>query len=431
MVFVADSLPGETVLVRAGQGRRGARYAQLLERRSSSEQRVKPACILADHCGGCATQHLSDPAEQIWKQERLQQAVQRIGGLEHLVLPLIAAADSLGYRNRATIPLGRDADGRLRAGFYRHGSHRIVNMNHCLVLDPRIDILIAPIKEDLEAGGWPLDADLQAGGGLRHLGLRLGVHTGEVLITLVSSTDQLDGLTDLARRWRSRWPQLVGVMLNLQPEPSNRLFGAVSRSLDGQAWLLERFAGVELRIGPDTFFQVHTQQAEKVVPLLLAALERAGARCLVDAYCGIGTFSLPLAAAGLSVLGLEQHEGSVQQAIANAERNQLADLCRFQAGDVAALLGAALPGRDALLLDPPRRGLGPEVVAIIREQAPALLLYLSCDPATLARDLAQLCDPGESPGGNAYQLLSLQPIDFFPQTSHVETLAVLSCAAQP
>ncbi|MEB3306712.1 MAG: 23S rRNA (uracil(1939)-C(5))-methyltransferase RlmD [Cyanobacteriota bacterium] len=436
VVFVPQALPGEQVLVRLGARRRGPRHGVLLERRTSSPARIRPPCILADHCGGCSTQHLCDPAERQWKRERVEQALRRIGGLETTVLPVMAAPDPLHYRNRATIPLSRDAAGRLRAGFYRRGSHRIVNMNHCPVLDPRLDALIGPLKQDLEQSGWPVDPDLEAGGGLRHLALRLGVHTDEVLITLISSHDQLDHLEDYANRWCQQWPQVVGVTLNLQPAPGNRLFGDHNRLLAGRDWVQESFAGVNLQIGADTFFQVHTLQAERVVPLMLQALRRAEAQRLVDAYCGIGTFSLPLAATGIDVLGIEQHPGSIQRAVANAHRNRLANRCRFAVGDVAQVLPEALHGRDALLLDPPRKGINPALLEVLRKQGPALILYLSCDPATLARDLAGLVAIGPPDGARSdasgalhppgpYAIESVQPIDFFPQTSHVETLVVL------
>lgn len=436
VVFVPQALPGEQVLVRLGARRRGPRHGVLLERLTSSPERVRPPCILADHCGGCSTQHLSDTAEGTWKRERVAQALRRIGGLEPTVLPVMAPPESLHYRNRAVIPLSRNGGGRLRAGFYRRGSHRIVNMNHCPVLDPRLDALIGPLKQDLEQSGWPVDTDLEAGGGLRHLALRLGVHTDEVLITLISSHDQLEHLEDFADRWSRQWPQVVGVTLNLQPEPSNRLFGERNRLLAGRDWVQECFAGVNLQIGADTFFQIHTQQAERVVPLMLEALRRAAVQRLVDAYCGIGTFSLPLAASGIDVLGIEQHPGSVQRAVANAQRNHLEDQCSFVVGDVAPLLPEALEGREALLLDPPRKGVAPSVIEILRNQGPALILYLSCDPATLARDLGGLaamepppedrCNPNRSlkPAG-PYTIESVQPIDFFPQTSHVETLVAL------
>ncbi|MFM7086138.1 MAG: 23S rRNA (uracil(1939)-C(5))-methyltransferase RlmD [Cyanobium sp.] len=417
IVVVDGALPGEVVGVRLQGQRGGQMQGQLQVLISPSPQRRRPPCILADHCGGCSLQPLTPEGQARWKEEMVRQTLQRIGGLTVPVAPLLTAASDLGYRNRAIIPLERGQDGRLRAGFYRRGSHRIVNMNRCPVLDPRLDALIAPLKADLEARSWPVDRHGTDTGGLRHLALRVGHHSGEVLLTLIASHDRLAGMAELAQTWMRRWPFLVGVTLNLQPQPSNLLFGPYTRALAGRAHLREIFAGLTLQIASDTFFQVHTLQAERVVPLLLQA---AGAPTgeLVDAYCGIGTYSLPLASKGWRVLALEVHAGSVARAQRNAARNGLEARCRFRCADVAEALPAALAQASVLLLDPPRKGLDGRVLQAILAAPPTRLLYLSCDPATLARDLRLLCAGG-------YRLCSLQPIDFFPNTTHVECLAVL------
>lgn len=419
VVFVPGALPGETVRIRLTHRARRHWLAELEQVLTPAPERQRPPCILADHCGGCSLQHCNDAGQQQWKHQKVVDAIQRIAHLDTVVSPLMAAPERLGYRNRAIIPLERCEDGRLRAGFYRQGSHRIVNMNHCPVLDPRLDGLIAPLKADLEATDWPVDRDCRDGGGLRHLALRLGSHTGELLITLVSSHDALEGLEILAAQWMARWPALVGVCLNLQPLPTNTLLGPETRVVAGRGWVQERFAGLALRIAADTFFQVHTHQAERVVPLVLSALSGLPSGVMVDAYCGIGTYSLPVAAAGWQVHGIELSPEAVHQAKANARENGLADRASFEAAVVAECLGEHLHHCDVLLLDPPRKGLDNATMTAIVEQPPAHLLYLSCDPATLARDLAQLVERGR------YSVERLQPIDFFPQTSHVETLAVL------
>ena len=420
-VFVAGALPGETVTVRVRRLARRHLEAELVGVDSPSPQRQRPPCILADRCGGCSLQHCNADAQNAIKTDLVQQALRRIGQLDTVVDPIWSAPAALGYRNRALIPLERSADGPLRAGYYRRGSHRIVNMSRCPVLDSRIDGLIAEIKADLEATDWPVDVNLSGGGGLRHLALRVGHHSGEVLITLVSSHDRLPGLEALAQRWHQRWPELVGVGLNLQPRASNVVLGPETRCIRGRSWLHERFAGIELQIGADTFFQVNTPQAERLVPLLKAFFQPAPDRPLLDAYCGIGTFSLPLAAAGSPLLGLESHGTSVEQARANAERNGLAN-ARFEQADVAAVLGDRLHGMSGLLVDPPRKGLNPEVLDAILMTPPAQLAYISCNPATLARDLSLLCADG------TYRLQRVQPVDFFPQTSHVESVALLQRA---
>ncbi|MFM7268997.1 MAG: 23S rRNA (uracil(1939)-C(5))-methyltransferase RlmD, partial [Cyanobium sp.] len=263
--------------------------------------------------------------------------------------------------------------------------------------------------------------DRHGGGGLRHLALRVGEGSGELLITLITrAMDDLPGAAELAQGWMDRWPALVGVTLNLQPQPDNRLFGERSHTLCGRPWLQEAFAGLTIRIGSDSFFQVNTVQAEAVLPLLEEALGPARGT-LIDAYCGLGTYSLPLARLGWKVEGIEQQASAVDLARLNAEANGLEAAAHFLASDVAEALPPRLQrgGVEALLLDPPRKGLAAAVLTAILAVPPPTLLYLSCDPGTLARDLGKLCAEG------AYELAWVQPLDFFPNTSHVECLAVL------
>jgi len=417
-VFVAGGIPGDRLKVRIIARARRHLLADLQAVLEPSADRRRAPCILAEHCGGCSLQAMGDSAQQQWKQRSLTQVLQRIAQIEKPVLPLICGSPPLAYRNRAVIPLERTADGHLRAGYYRRGSHRIVNMSRCPVLDPRMDALIAPLKQDLESTDWPVDH--HGGGGLRHLALRIGSRSGEILITMVSADDDLPGLEVMAEHWLERWPAVVGVTLNLQPRPTNVLMGPENRVIAGRGWIREPFAGLDFRIAADTFFQVNSACAEQVVPLLLQALS-GSAGTVLDAYCGLGTFSLPLAAAGWRVHGIEQHGAAVELARLSAADNQLTDLASFERADVGAVLADRLSqiNATALLLDPPRKGLERSCLEAIRSARPGRLLYLSCDPATLARDLQQLVGEGE------YEVESLQPFDFFPNTSHIETLAVL------
>lgn len=421
VVFVPGALPGETVVARLRRKARRHLEAELIGVELASQERRRPACILADRCGGCSLQHCGDAEQARLKTTLVEQALARLGQLQAPVLPIWQAPLPLGYRNRALIPLERTPEGVLRAGYYRRGSHRIVNMNRCPVLDPRVDALIEPIKADLEASGWPVDVNLSGGGGLRHLGLRVGHHSGELLITLVSSHPRLPGLRDLAEHWRERWPQVVGVGLNLQPRATNVVMGPHTEVLSGRDWLLESFAGVKLRIAADTFFQVNTPQAERLVPLLEQFFAPLAGEALLDAYCGIGTFSLPLARAGFQVLGLELQAASVVQARGNAERNGISTAV-FEQVDVAEALASRLGAVGGLLVDPPRKGLNPDTITAILQSRPRRVAYISCNPATLARDLGLLCQDG------GYRLQPVQPVDFFPQTSHVECLALLEAA---
>ncbi|MEB3303683.1 MAG: 23S rRNA (uracil(1939)-C(5))-methyltransferase RlmD [Cyanobacteriota bacterium] len=423
VILVDGTVPGDRVQVRLVHQARRHALGKVVTLLQASPDRRNPPCILADHCGGCTLQALEARAQQLWKTTVVEDALQRIGQLPPVVRPLLAAPQELAYRNRAVIPLERVQGGTLRAGYYRRGSHQIVNMNRCPVLDPRLDAMVAPLKADLETSGWPVDRHGAAGSpgsGLRHLALRIGRRSGERLITLIASHGNLDGLAQAAHLWMERWPELVGVTLNIQPEPGNRLFGQETITIRGRGWILEPFCGVELQIGAETFFQVYSEQAERVTALLLEALGPPEG-LILEGYCGIGTFSLPLAKSGWRVFGIEQQPSTVALARANAERNGLGEYCRFQQGDVGLLLDQALGENHprAVVLDPPRKGLQETVVAAIRRHRPPLLFYLSCDPATMARDLKGLC------GDGAYRLESVQPLDFFPNTGHVECLAVV------
>ena len=429
VITVPQLLPGEEAKVKVQQRQRKMWLARRVATISSSPDARRPPCILASDCGGCSLQHLSVDAQNSWKQQRLANTLSRIGQLDPDVSALVSPdRESLGYRNRALIPIRRDGR-KVRLGYYKRGSHRIVNLNHCPVLDPRLDALIEPIKRDLEATRWPMDSDLQGEPGLRHLGLRIGVRTGEILITLISATESLQAVDVLSAAWMRRWPQLKGVTLNLQPKRSNAVFGDRTICLQGQDAIEERFCGLSLELGTTTFFQVNTPRAERVVEQIRDWITRSEpSQRLIDAYCGIGTIALPLAAAGHRVTGLEISSASVLHAERNASRNRLKHT-RFLSGDVARHLRELLPNHDALVVDPPRKGLDPAVLAMVLDHPPRRLVYLSCDPATLARDLRQLA--GDS---GPYRIEQVQPMDFFPQTSHLECLVLMSrisCAAPP
>ena len=422
VIVVPDLLPGERATVQLQQRQRSRWLSRRVEQISDSKDRRRPPCILANDCGGCTLQHLADSAQTRWKARQIQQTMQRIGGIDVAPAePLVDSDRCLGYRNRALIPLKRDQNGRLKAGYYRPRSHKIVNLNHCPVLDPRLDALVEPLKRDLDATGWPADHDLIDGQGLRHLGLRLASASGDILITLISSHAELPGLEELAQSWVQRWPAVKGVCLNLQPKANNLVLGRTTHCLAGVPTIEEQFCGIKLSLSSTTFVQVNTPQAERIVQRLCDWLEiQCPGGSVVDAYCGVGTISLPLAKRGFHVQGLELNPDSVEQARINAMHNGLSSHCSFDAGDVADLLASKLSDCQALVLDPPRRGLDQRVVASIIDQPPAALAYLSCDPATQARDLKALLSPV-----GAYELEMLQPVDFFPQTTHLESLALL------
>jgi 23S rRNA (uracil1939-C5)-methyltransferase len=418
VVFVPDTAPGDRVEVRLVRVKPRYAHAQVVKLLEPSPDRQRPECIVADKCGGCQWQHLRYEAQQRAKHRQVMDALERIGQFQDPpVDPLLPNPQFFHYRNKVTYPLGRSATGQVQAGYYRKQSHRLVNLNQCPIQDDRLDPFLAELKTDLQQ--WTIYDETTHQGALRHLSLRLARQTGQVLITLVSREASLPGLSEQAARWCDRYPQVVGVCLNHNPQRTNRIFGPDTLCLAGQDYLEDQWCGLRLRLRSDTFFQVHTDQAEQLLRVILEELQLTGTETIVDAYCGIGTLTLPLAQTGCSVVGIESYSSSVAQARENVALNGLTQV-QIQEGTVETLLPELSFRPDIVVLDPPRKGCDRQVLETLRAVCPQRVVYMSCNPATLARDLNILCT------SERYQLTRVQPADFFPQTAHVEAVAFLS-----
>ncbi|NET58772.1 MAG: 23S rRNA (uracil(1939)-C(5))-methyltransferase RlmD [Symploca sp. SIO2E6] len=419
VVFVPDTVTGDLALVRLLQVKPNYAKGKLKQLLEPSPHRIRPQCIVADKCGGCQWQHVAWEYQGLAKQNLVIQALERIGGFTGAtVAPILTVEDSLAYRNKATYPLKRSATGEIQAGYYQKGSHQVINLNQCPVQDSRLNPLLAQIKQDIQRMGWSVYNEHRHQGRLRHLSLRIGRRTGEILLTLISTDWNLQNLTVQTQKWLRDYPQLVGVCLNHNPHRTNAIFGAQTRCVAGQPYLREEFAGLEFQLRPETFFQVNTEAAEALFNVIVAQLALTGNEFLVDAYCGIGTFTLPLAQRVQQVIGIEMQAASVEQAQQNALHNSITNV-KFQSGTVENLLPQLSVTPDVVLLDPPRKGCASTVIKTLLEISPTRIVYLSCKPTTLARDLKLLCQTG------TYKLTYVQPADFFPQTAHVECVAFL------
>lgn len=419
VVFVPDTVTGDYVIVRLVRVKPKYAYGKLHQILEKSPHRQRANCIVADKCGGCQWQHITDEYQGSAKHKLVVEALQRIGGFtQPNVPPILKAEASLGYRNKATYPLRRSSTGTVQAGYYRKGTHQLINLNQCPVQDPRLNPLLAQIKQDIGQLGWSVYDERRHQGKLRHLSLRIGRRSGEILLTLVTTDPKLTDLEAQAQKWLSDYPQLVGVCLNCNPNRTNAIFGSHTYCVAGQPYLREYFAGIEFQLLPETFFQINTEATEALLDVIVGQLSLNGSQLLVDAYCGVGTFTLPLAKRVRKVIGLEVQSAAVEQAQINAETNGITNV-EFQIGAVKQLLPQLASKPDVVLLDPPRTGCEPAVIEALLTIAPKQIVYVSCKAATLARDLKLLCQRG------GYQLSLVQPADFFPQTSHVESAAFL------
>ncbi len=419
VVFVTDTVPGDRILVRLLHVKPKYAHGTLKQILTPSPHRIRPSCIVADKCGGCQWHHIDDDYQLTAKQNQVIQALERIGSFANPpVDPVLVADSSLAYRNKVTYPLGISPTGQVQAGYYQKGSHQLINLNQCPVQDSRLNPLLAEVKLDIQKRGWSIYDETRHQGSIRHLGLRIGRRTGEMLLTLVVKDKNLTGIETQAQEWLHRYPQLMGVCLNRNSDRTNVIFGNETVCIAGIPHLREKFADIEFQVRPETFFQVYTETAEALLQVIQSELNFQGNEILVDAYCGIGTLTLPLAKQSRQVIGLEVQSAAVEQAIFNAQHNGINNVT-FQVGPVEKNLPNLGITPDVVLLDPPRKGCEANVIKSLLSLKPSRIVYVGCKVATLSRDLKLLCEHG------LYKLTRVQPADFFPQTAHVESAAFL------
>jgi 23S rRNA (uracil1939-C5)-methyltransferase len=422
-VHVAGALPDERVaaVVEHVSTHVPDAWARLAQIETPSPARRAPACRAFGSCGGCVLQHLDYDGQLAWKRARVARA---LAALDVTVAPCVASPRPLGYRNRSKLVPARPSqtNGRLVLGAYGPRSHDVVDTAGCRVAEPPLDDTATALATLLDqAGVIPYD-ERTLTGDLRHVVLRAS-HDGRVLATWIVTRPLADGPA-LARAFRTARPEVLGVVEHVNRGRGNAIFAPETdkdRTLDGSATIEDRVdvegAAVRLRLSPGAFFQANRGIAALAYAAIVRALAPRPGERVVDAYCGVGAIALALARAGATdVLGIEVHEGAVADAAASAVLTGVTG-ARFVAGDVAARL-AAVDRADLVVVNPPRKGCAPKVLAELVRLAPRAVAYLSCDPDTLGRDLAWLA-------GHGYRPTDVTPYDMLPHTPHVEALAIL------
>ncbi|MDJ0843240.1 23S rRNA (uracil(1939)-C(5))-methyltransferase RlmD [Crocosphaera sp.] len=418
-VFVPDTVTGDRIMARLTHVKKQYAHGKLQEIISPSPHRIRPSCIVADKCGGCQWQHIAPDYQLAAKENQVIQALTRIGGFnDPPVLPILSSPEILGYRNKTTYPLKRSTTGTVQAGYYQRHSHQLINLNQCPIQDPRLNPILQEVKQDIQDQGWSIYNEQTGKGKLRHLGLRIGKKTGEILLTLVSTSKKLTNFQQQAEIWLQRYPNLVGVSINYNPHSGNKIFAEETFNYIGRPYLTETFGQLNFQLSSDTFFQINTEAAEVLLNVLLEKLCFTGEETLIDAYCGVGTFTLPLAQKVAQAVGIESNHHSIEQAENNAKINGVNNT-KFYQGTVENILPSLNLSPDMMVLDPPRKGCDRRVIDALKKIHPPLIVYISCQPSTLARDLEILCQ------SELYTVQWIQPIDFFPQTAHVEAMALI------
>ena len=419
VVFVAGAADGDLCTVRIIKDAADYAVGRIEEWLTPSPHRVKNTCQ-AKGCGGCAYRHISYPHELELKQRRVVAAFRK-AGLSLPVTPVLHTGKTEGYRNKAQYPVAPGKEGPV-IGFFAPKSHRVTEAAHCPLLPPVFGEIAEAVRDHARRFGIPAYDETTGRGLLRHICLRASADEAEILLTLVTTRLAYPHERELTETLLARFPALVGILLNENSANTNVILGPRYRLLTGRDYLQDTLCGIRLRITPPSFYQVNHAAAELLYRTATEEAALTGNEALLDLYCGIGSIGLSMAHRVREIFGIEIVESAVLCARKNAEENHVRH-ARFAVGDAAGtekiLQEAGGFSPDVIVLDPPRRGADAETLRTVLTLAPEKLLYISCNPDTLARDMSFLL-------GHGYTAARVIPVDLFPRTGHVECVVMMS-----
>ena len=419
-VFVPNALPGEQVSARVEEVKKTYACARIMEIRVASADRVRPRCEIYSDCGGCQLQHLSYEAQLTAKRLQVVDAMTHIGKLPHVpVKETLGAASPWNYRNKMQFPVGIH-QGQIVVGCFAQGSHRIIDTEDCHIQREGNNALPNAVRDIVTKLRIPVYNEDTHRGILRHIVGRVG-QGDELMAVIVTAAKELPRKKELIRMMRERLPQLVSIQQNIQTYRNNVVMGRDTVLLWGKPTIRDTLGKLSFHISPRSFFQVNTAQAAVLYEQALQYADLHGTETVIDAYCGTGTITLFLAQRAWNVYGIEIVRPAILDARKNARDNGIKN-AEFIVGDTTAVMPSLYRQGvrpDVVVVDPPRAGCTPTVLKTFANMKPRRIVYVSCNPATLARDLAIMKTLG-------YEAREIQPVDLFPQTSHVETVVLMS-----
>ena len=423
-VFVPGAAPGDEADVRIVKDCKRYAFGILDHLRTPSPDRIPVDCAVAGPCGGCSLRHLDYTAELRAKQENVTDAFRRIGGLDVPVLDICPSPEVDRYRNKVQFPVGLDKNGNPCIGFYAGRTHRIVPCPDCK-LQPGVlnDIGNALCRFFAENGIQPYNEE--TGRGLvRHIFLRRGAHSGQIMVCLVCTRPNFPHADALCTRLREQFADIATILLNVNSKNTNVILGTETHTLYGPGYIEDTLCGVPVQLGPLSFYQVNTLAAERLYGIAAQYAQLTPDDLLLDLYCGMGTIGLSMVDHCRELVGVEIVPEAIESAKANAARMGdavAAKSCFFcaDAGQAATRLAAEGLHPDVVMLDPPRKGCDEATLSAVVRMAPRRVVYVSCNPATAARDAAWLEQ-------NGYHAEKVQPVDLFPRTKHCEAVLLLS-----
>lgn len=419
-VFVPRAAVGDQADIKIVRVNKNMAYGRIERIIIPSRDRVEPACPVAGKCGGCCYQHISYEAELRAKEKKVADALRRLGGVEGVLEGITGAPSVEHYRNKAQYAVGQDENGTY-VGFYRPRSHDIIRTDRCLIQSERADRVARAVCDWMDACGVPAYDEATGKGVVRHVYVRTGAASGETHLCIVAARARLREQEKLIELVTGAEPSVTGVVLNINRDPGNVILGDKTITLWGEPELQDSLCGSVFRISPHAFYQVNHDQTERLYACAVDFAGLTGTERVLDLYCGAGTITLALAARAGHALGVEIVPEAVENARENAARNGVTNVA-FEcadAGQAALMLTERGERPDVICVDPPRKGLDEMTVEAIGRMAPPRVVYVSCDPATLGRDVKRLAALG-------YTAARARAFDLFPRTHHVETVVLMS-----
>lgn len=425
VVFVPGALPGERCSVRIAHVGRSAVFAQLLSVLTPSVHRVEPDCPYFPLCGGCALRHMDYEQELALKQAHVQSCLTRIGGQTISALPITGAAQTNGYRNKVQFPV-QEQDGCPVAGFFSGKTHRVIPVRHCRIQPDCADAIRGAVLAWMEQYHIRAYDEQTHTGYIRHIYIRFGAESGQILVCIVANCAQLPKKKQLVAALLAAEPGITTIVFSPNTKKGNTVLGTEFHPLYGDGTITDTLCGLQFRLSAPAFYQVNHAQAERLYEKAVQLAGLTGNETVLDLYCGTGTITLCLARHAKKAIGVEIVPQAIEDAKFNAAQNGMenAEFFCMDAGQAAKMLADRRTRPDVIVVDPPRKGVSADVIEAIGAMAPQRVVYVSCDPATLARDLKLLTAAGYTPQ-------TAEAFDLFPRCAHVETVVLLSRETNP
>jgi 23S rRNA (uracil1939-C5)-methyltransferase len=422
-LFVKDALKGDLVKVKVIKTKKAYGYARLLQIQKPSPDRVQPRCPIARQCGGCQLQHLDYEKQLAYKQGKVKNCLERIGKFENIDLimePIIGMENPYYYRNKAQFPVGKDKNGNIVIGFYAGRTHSIIDTDHCYIQGEVNQVILKKVKAFIIDNKLDPYEEGTNKGFLRHILNKVGFATGEIMVCFIINGDKMPYQEKLVDSLKEI-PGMTSISYNINKEKTNVILGDKVVTIWGQDYITDYIGEIKYQISPLSFYQVNPIQTQKLYETALEFADLSGDEIVWDLYCGIGTISLFLAQNAKQVYGVEIVPEAIEDAKINAQINQIEN-AKFFVGAAEVILPAQYQETgvkaDVIVVDPPRKGCEETLLDTIVKMEPKKVVYVSCDPATLARDLRYLCDRG-------YEVKRVRPCDMFGHSVHVETCCLL------